>query len=154
MRRVVDAAICTLCLERQWRLVTLNVRSTHVHVIVNCRAMCNPEHAMQMCKSRGTRDLRDSGMIGRDVHPWAVHGSTRWLNHEAGLLGAIAYVNDWQSGPNKELLECKRGLAQQQIDDLKAWLRAHGLPEDGRGVNLSGQPLPHELPQRPHTSPE
>ncbi|HYE60872.1 MAG TPA: transposase [Phycisphaerales bacterium] len=134
MRAVVEDAIPQLCEERGWRLITQSVRTTHVHVVVNCRGSHSPERAMAQFNARLTRELRRADLAGEDQHLWAEHGSTRWINDYAGLYGAIAYVNDWQTGPNREMLEEHRRATRAHIESLKAWLREQGLPEDGSTV--------------------
>lgn len=134
MRRAVEAGIRALCDERAWKLIALNVRSTHVHVIVNCRSALSPERTMGQFKARGTRAMREAGLIGTEAPIWTRHGSTRWINHPAGLYAAIAYVNDWQSGPNREILEAHRALIRTQLVELREWLRSCPAPDDPRRI--------------------
>jgi REP element-mobilizing transposase RayT len=134
MRAIVDSAIVELATERGWHLLARNARPTHVHVVVNCRGGPSPEAAMGQLKARATKDLRLAGLVPQAGPVWTRHGSTRWINHYDGLYAAIAYVNDWQSGPNREILEEHKRALRERIETLKAWLRSKGLPEDGRGV--------------------
>jgi hypothetical protein len=134
MRTIAEGSIGDLCGARGWRLITQNVRSTHIHVILNCRGSHTPEVAGAQLKARITRDLRRAGLAGPEQRVWADHESTRWINHYPGLYGAIAYVNDWQSGPNREMLEEHKRATRAHIEGLKAWLAEQGLPEDGRTV--------------------
>jgi hypothetical protein len=133
-RPVVERAIVELCEHRGWRLITQNVRMTHVHVIANCRGEGSADRALAAFKARATRDLVRAGYLPPEPLAWADHGSTRWLNHEPGLYGAIAYVSDWQTGPNREILEEGKRLIRDQIRALKVWLKGQGLPESGRTV--------------------
>ncbi|MCC6428645.1 MAG: hypothetical protein IT435_17725 [Phycisphaerales bacterium] len=132
MLPIADAAIERLCGERNWLLIAKNVRSTHVHVVVNCRGCSSPERAMAQFKARITRDLRIAGLVLPEARIWTHHGSTRWINHEAGLSGAITHVSEWQAGPNREILERHRAELRERLDAMKAWLRSQGLPEHGR----------------------
>ena len=131
---IADDAIAELCSERGWRLLAQSTRSTHVHVVVSCRDSTSPERCMAQMKARATRELRRRPLVSADARLWTHHGSTRWINHEHGLFAAIGYVNDWQDGVNRELLEQRRRRADEQIESLKAWLRSRDLPEDGRTV--------------------
>jgi len=131
MRECVDRSLVTLCNEKRWMLIARNVRATHAHVVVNCRGALDPERAMAQLKARATRDLRTASLVDQEVHPWTRHGSTRWINFQKGLVGAIAYVNDWQSGTNRELLEQHREGMRERLAALRDWLMAQGLPADG-----------------------
>ena len=136
MCRVADDAIRDLCEERRWLLLAHNVRSTHVHVVVNCRGELPPERVMAWFKARITERIGEAKLIGADALVWARHGSTRWINHEPGLYGAIVYVNEWQGGPKKQVLEEHRRLVKDRLKLVRACLKASGLPEDGRTVVL------------------
>jgi len=84
-RRLVEETIRAHCEIRQWRLLAVNVRSNHLHFVVDCDGRIAPEDAMEQFKAWATRKLRERAF-------WTEHGSTRWINHEAGLLAAIDYV--------------------------------------------------------------
>lgn len=77
---------------------------------------------MAQIKARITRDCRQAGLAADDARLWTDHGSTRWINHTAGLFGAIAYVNDWQDGPNREIREARKELIRKRIAELKEWM--------------------------------
>jgi hypothetical protein len=130
MREVVDKAIVQLCDERDWRLPARNARATHFHAVLNCRGELSPERALALLKARATRDLRLAGLVPADARLWTEHGSTRWINHERGLFKAIVYVNEWQSGPNRRVLEEHKRLARQRMRELKEWLGRLGLRSD------------------------
>jgi REP element-mobilizing transposase RayT len=134
MRRVADSAIVELCTSRGWHLIARNVRSTHVHVIVSCREARSPERVLAQFKARITRGLREAGLADEDAALWTEHGSTRWINHERGLYAAIAYVNEWQSGANREILEERKREIRDRIRRHREWMRGAGLPLDGRTV--------------------
>lgn len=57
---------------------------------------------MNSLKSWATTALRKAWLIERDVHPWARHGSTRYLYTSEGVVGAVYYVNEMQDGPRFE----------------------------------------------------
>ena len=91
-RRLVADAIREVCAHRQWTLHAANVRSNHVHVVVE--ANDTPEKVMNDLKAYGTRRIREvseskSEHAGRT---WTRHGSTRYLNTPETLTAAIQYV--------------------------------------------------------------
>ncbi len=104
-RSVVEHAIRDHCDIRDWELLSLNVRTTHVHVVVNCHGRTSPEQAMSQFKSWGTRRLTGAGLAARGRKLWTDHGSTRWINHGNGLMLAIDYVRRWQG--SVERFECE-----------------------------------------------
>jgi REP element-mobilizing transposase RayT len=95
-RELVKLTIESHCGIRAWSLLALNVRTNHVHVVVNCMETASPERAMEQFKAWSTRQLRHAGYAGKEQHIWAEHGSTRWINHADGLAAAIRYVNEGQ----------------------------------------------------------
>lgn len=138
MRDVIDAELVRLCMERSWFLLARNVRTTHVHVVVNCRGELSPERAMGQFKARSTRGLRMAGLARQDARLWTVHGSTRWINNYSGLAGAIGYVNDWQCGPNRELREDRKLQMQEILARLRAWSSAPNVElRDGQEATVS-----------------
>jgi REP element-mobilizing transposase RayT len=86
----VERAIREVCEHRNFRLVAVNVRANHVHVVV--AAGCRPEGVMNAFKSYATRMLRERGLITPDTKPWARHGSTRYLWKPHHVEEAIGYV--------------------------------------------------------------
>ncbi len=123
MRKTVDQSIVDFCDERGWLLLARNVRTTHVHVVVRCRPEVLPELALERIKARGTLALRRARLASPATRLWTVHGSTRWINHYRGLYGAIAYVNDWQSGPNRSMLEEHKREVRARLEALKKSLK-------------------------------
>ncbi len=89
-RRVVQQAIADVCRHRGWRLIALNVRSNHVHVVVVMDG--TPERAMIEFKAYATRRLREAGLIEGDRRVWTRHGSTRHINTDATYQRAVEYV--------------------------------------------------------------
>lgn len=121
MRTVASQGIARFCDERHWRLLACNLRITHVHVVVRCPEL-SPERALSQLKAAATRVLREHGLVESGARVWTRHGSTRWLNHEAGLAAAIAYVDTCQEGPRRARLEEQRRLIRAQAAELKAWI--------------------------------
>jgi REP element-mobilizing transposase RayT len=95
-RGVVDATIRRHCEVRGWRLLALNARSTHVHVVVDCFEKLRPEPAMEQFKAWCTRRLREAGLAGAEQKVWTEHGSTRWIDSPNSLAQAIDYVLNQQ----------------------------------------------------------
>ena len=94
-RRLVRQAIERVCQRRRWRLLAVNVRSNHVHVVVVAPTHA-PEIVMGQLKSWATRDLRESSEVGQVGRLWTDHGSTRWIKDQRSLKAAIDYVLNHQ----------------------------------------------------------
>ncbi len=89
-RQLVEKAVREVCDHRHYLLRAINVRTNHVHSVVS--AMSKPEPVLNAFQSYSTRALRRSGLIPRDVKPWARHGSTVYLWKERAVAKAIEYV--------------------------------------------------------------
>lgn len=89
-REVVEAAIREVCEHRAYVLHAINVRTNHVQCVVS--ASCKPEHVMDSFKAYETRKLRETDLFGRDVKPWARHGSTPYLWTTEQIERAVDYV--------------------------------------------------------------
>jgi REP element-mobilizing transposase RayT len=94
MRRVVDQTIVEVAKHRGWRIGALSVRTNHVHVVVEAEA--SPEKVMNDFKSWSTRRLREAGLAEPEQVNWTKHGSTKYLNTDAGVRAAIDYVERFQ----------------------------------------------------------
>lgn len=90
-RTIVDEAIRAHASFRGWTLDALNVRTNHVHAVVDLGAIA-PEQAMTQFKSWSTRRLRETGLRGAEDRVWAKHGSTRYLFDAESARAAIDYV--------------------------------------------------------------
>ncbi len=93
-RSVVDFAVRDACEFREWRLLELNVRTNHVHIVV--RAATAKEQMMMALKSRATRLLRERCVLAADQPVWTDHGSTRLLFSPRAVTGACFYVRAGQ----------------------------------------------------------
>jgi REP element-mobilizing transposase RayT len=93
-RAVVEKAIPEVCEHRGYDLVAVNARTSHVHSVV--KASCMPEHVMDTFKAYATRQLREAGLLGPDIKPWARHGSTPYLWTEEAVERAVEYVINGQ----------------------------------------------------------
>ena len=96
-RDAIGLAIKEVCEIRGWNLIALNVRSNHVHVIVQCEAA--PERALVDFKSYATRRLVLGGLFAPNARVWARHGSTRYLWDDGDVEDAWRYVVHGQ-GPD------------------------------------------------------
>ncbi len=94
-RRVVARTIQDHCDHRGWELLSLNVRSNHVHVVVGFAGI-GPEKMMGELKGWATRRLRESGLVAPDQPVWTRHGSTRYLWKEGNVESAARYVAEGQ----------------------------------------------------------
>lgn len=89
-RRVIKTAINETCRIRHWPLLAFNVRSNHVHTVVN--ADRDPELVLIAFKANATRQLREDRLWLHDFSPWARKGSKVRLWNEQSVARAIAYV--------------------------------------------------------------
>ncbi len=89
-REVVENAIREVCLHREYRLHTQNVRTNHAHVVVGAQAL--PELIANSFKSYSTRALKSHGLIAPDAKVWSRGRSRRYLWKPRHLEGAIDYV--------------------------------------------------------------
>ncbi|TVQ77603.1 MAG: hypothetical protein EA380_07150 [Phycisphaeraceae bacterium] len=94
-RKIVHQAIQECAEYRGWTVMALNVRTNHVHCVVQAPSH-TPERVMTDFKARSTRMLREAGLRGPEESIWTKHGSTRWINEEKPLRAAIEYVLDHQ----------------------------------------------------------
>jgi len=95
-RRIVESAIREVCTVRGYSLYALNVRTNHVHLIVNNGGKV--ERLMDSFKAYSTKALRVADLIGKDTKPWSRHGSTRYLWTERHIELAVEYVVSGQGG--------------------------------------------------------
>ena len=90
-RRCVEEAVNETCGIRRWNLHALNVRTNHVHAVVNIGTK-RPEVAMNAFKANATRKMRETGCWKSERGPWADKGSNRYLWNERSVERAIDYV--------------------------------------------------------------
>lgn len=87
---VIEHAIKEVCRFRGYGLWAVNARTNHIHVVVS--AQRRPESIADAFKSYSTRKLRETGLIGQDIHPWARGRSRRYLWKPKHVSRAIDYV--------------------------------------------------------------
>ena len=87
-RATVEAAVRSECDFRKWYLLALNVRTNHVHVVLQADEV--PEGVMGKLKAIASRRLRENGLTR--IKLWTRHGSTRWIKSDESLAAAVHYV--------------------------------------------------------------
>jgi len=95
-RTIVEHAIREHADYKNWQIFTLSVRTNHVHLLIS--AAPSPEIVMNSCKAWATRGLRAAGLANQNYKIWTRHGSTRWINDDASLEAAFAYIAEAQDG--------------------------------------------------------
>jgi len=92
-RQVVEGTVRAHCRLRDWRMIGVNCRRNHVHVLLSTDGT-SPEKVMRELKAYCTRALKVECGIARGRF-WTRGGSTRYVWTEAALLSAEQYVR-WQ----------------------------------------------------------
>ena len=90
-RQCVESAVREVCEHRSWVLHAVNVRTNHVHLVLNI-GTGNPGRAMNDLKAYATRRRRRDGLWREPHSPWADRGSKRYLWNERSLALASDYV--------------------------------------------------------------
>lgn len=96
-RTVVEVTIREVCHHRDWRLLALNVRTNHVHVVVYAES--NPSKVMSDLKAWCTKRLVENGLVPRGHKVWTSGGSKRQLWKQDHVDAAVEYVVNGQ-GPD------------------------------------------------------
>ncbi len=89
-RLLIHRTVEQVCEARGWRLLAVNVRTNHVHVVVS--GCGTPEPMMTAFKACSTRTLRKEHAVGAESRVWARHGSTRYLWRDEAVAAACRYV--------------------------------------------------------------
>lgn len=97
-RFVVDATIREVTNHRRWTLHSLNVRTTHVHMVVTAPGY-TPERAMNDFKSYATRRMVEARVLPANTKAWCRHGSTKYIDTPESFGLAMRYVVDEQGTP-------------------------------------------------------
>jgi REP element-mobilizing transposase RayT len=96
-REIVLRATQQHCAQRNWRLLAVHVRSTHVHLVLGAEQ--GPERILTEIKAYASRALSRAGFDGRARKRWARHGSTRYLWRPQHVKAAVEYVVFGQGDP-------------------------------------------------------
>ena len=89
-RAVVERAIRDVCARRDYRLIAINIRTNHAHVVAS--ADCSPNKMMSAFKANATRVLREARLFAPDTRVWSRGGSTRFLWKPHSVESAINYT--------------------------------------------------------------
>jgi hypothetical protein len=95
-RQTVLKAIQEVCLFREWALIALHVRNSHLHGIVESG---EPWIVVQDWKSYSTRALRRLPGEPRNQLYWTRGGSTNPLRSASAIQAAVHYVLAQQGEP-------------------------------------------------------
>ncbi len=90
-RSAVLKAVTETCAKRNWSLLAINVRTNHVHVVVEI-GNDKPEAALVAFKANATRLMREHRCWTSDRSPWVEKGSRRYLWKQSSVDAAIDYV--------------------------------------------------------------
>jgi hypothetical protein len=96
-REAVLPAMMVRCPHQGWSLRAAQVRTNHVHIVVEADAL--PEGIMIDLKAYASRCLNRLELDEPGRKRWARHGSTRWLKNPLSVSPAIRYVVDQQGSP-------------------------------------------------------
>jgi REP element-mobilizing transposase RayT len=96
-RHIVSTAIEDYCTFKTWPLHAINVRTNHVHVVVD--AVEPASKMLNAIKARATRELREQQVFPPDQPIWTERGNKGMLRSRQALQRAITYVLESQ-GPN------------------------------------------------------
>ena len=94
-RKSVDLAIREVCVNREWGLLALNVRTNHLHAVVSIGAI-EPRRALNALKAYATKRMRRDGNWTEPHSPWVARGSKKRLWNEQSLIEAVDYVINGQ----------------------------------------------------------
>ncbi|MBL8183095.1 MAG: transposase [Blastocatellia bacterium] len=90
-RATVRKAIKEACRFRGWRILSINVRTNHIHVVV-ATGQRNGSKVVNSFKANGTRMMRERGLWKSEGSPWVDKGSTRYLWNGKSVNRACDYV--------------------------------------------------------------
>jgi REP element-mobilizing transposase RayT len=96
-RAIVLQAIDGVCRYKNWFLLAAQVRSNHVHIVVD--ADLSPELAMNVFKAYASRALNLAQPQQKGRIRWARHGSTLHLWSSEKINAAIRCVLEKQGEP-------------------------------------------------------
>jgi REP element-mobilizing transposase RayT len=94
-RTVVEMAIRETCRKRNWGLLAINIRTNHVHCVIQTGNR-NPSQTLSALKANATREMREKDVWSSENTPWADKGSKKWLWNESNVETAIDYVINGQ----------------------------------------------------------
>ena len=96
-RKIVLTVIIDVCRHRGWTLLAAQVRSNHVHVVV--QALDKAEKVLNDWRRYASRHLNLAKLDLPGRIRWSRHGSTRYLWTDKDVKDAVQYVTDEQGEP-------------------------------------------------------
>jgi REP element-mobilizing transposase RayT len=108
-RVLVADTILEVCQHKSCPLFAVNVRTNHVHVVVNSSG---PELTMNAFKAWSTRRLREAGLLESRERLWSRHGSTPYLWFDRDVSSASLYALE---GQGEDLGGTRAGSAWDEI---------------------------------------
>lgn len=94
-REATERAIRETCDKRRWNLIAINVRTNHVHAVIDIGAR-NSQQVLNALKANATRRMREDRCWNFEHSPWAEKGSRRNLWNERSVAEAADYVLNHQ----------------------------------------------------------
>ncbi|NNE67955.1 MAG: hypothetical protein HKN33_15430 [Pyrinomonadaceae bacterium] len=94
-RTTVRESIYETCEKRKWELHAENVRTNHVHIVVDAGSK-KGKAVRAAFKANATRALRESGQWNHSFSPWSGKGSIKSIWDLEGLVSVIDYVRNEQ----------------------------------------------------------
>jgi REP element-mobilizing transposase RayT len=94
MRGCVQRAIESFCEFKLWKVLALNVRTNHFHLMTPCHE--RSEKMLQAIKAAATRALREVNLVGLDRRVWTSGGSARKCFTEEDVASVKEYVVNGQ----------------------------------------------------------
>jgi REP element-mobilizing transposase RayT len=92
-REIVEQAIKDHCELKKWNILAINVRTNHVHVVLECDI--DPKTAMQQFKMWATRRLNDESKHQRKKC-WSRGGSVKILHTDESVENTVRYTVEGQ----------------------------------------------------------
>ena len=96
-RRIAREAIEDYCRFKGWQIHAINVRTNHVHVVVEAAEPASK--MLNAIKARATRILREEKVFPPHQPVWTERGNKGRIRSERSLKRAIKYVQEAQ-GPD------------------------------------------------------
>ena len=90
-REHITQTLREACEFRGWKLLEVNVRTNHVHIVVAAKE--SPKKMMRELKSRCTMNLKSSGLFTQETL-WTRSGSGRYLWDDNAVEAACRYVRE------------------------------------------------------------
>jgi REP element-mobilizing transposase RayT len=90
-RKVVEQGVRELCQKRDWQIFAINVRTNHVHAVIDIKGK-DSARALAAIKAGATKRLREQRLWNMEETPWAEKGSRSKLWNVRSIAEAVDYV--------------------------------------------------------------